>query len=123
MRRWVGTLMCVAGCGRFWFDFSSSVSDGGDDGCNPAGRFSGDVSSDVSSDGASDGATARPNVAFVTRGVYSGALGGLSGADGICQTAAISAGLPGTFVAWLSTSTVNARDRFAASHGWIGTNG
>ncbi|HRS54072.1 MAG TPA: DUF1554 domain-containing protein [Bacteroidales bacterium] len=42
---------------------------------------------------------------------YNGNLGGISGADNICQNAANNASLPGNFVAWLSTSSVNAKDR------------
>lgn len=42
---------------------------------------------------------------------YKGNLGGLSGADNICQSEANSASLPGTFKAWLSSSSVNAKDR------------
>ena len=38
-------------------------------------------------------------------------MGGLSGADAICQGEADRAGLGGTFVAWLSTSDTDARDR------------
>jgi len=39
--------------------------------------------------------------------------GGREGADQMCQKSAIDAGVPGNFVAWLSTSTVNAVDRVA----------
>ena len=51
---------------------------------------------------------------FVTSTRYSGNLGGLSGADGICQAHADGASggpLGGTWVAWLSTGSVNAKDR------------
>ena len=41
---------------------------------------------------------------FVTSDAYEGDLGGLRGADGICQSHADSAGLDGTFRAWLSDS-------------------
>lgn len=37
--------------------------------------------------------------------------GGLAEADDICQSAAATAGLPGVYRAWLSTSTVSAKDR------------
>jgi len=52
-----------------------------------------------------------------------GSLGGLAGADAICANAAASARLPGTFIALLSTSTLNARDRLAGSRGWVNTAG
>ena len=40
---------------------------------------------------------------FVSSQNYTGALGGISGADAICQNCASAAGLTGTFKAWLST--------------------
>lgn len=51
------------------------------------------------------------------------ALGGLTGADGLCQSAADAAGLPGAYVAWLSTPTVDARDRVAEAQGWARLDG
>lgn len=44
---------------------------------------------------------------------YNGNLGGLSGADSKCQTAANNAGLSGTYTAWLSTSSVDAKNRIS----------
>jgi hypothetical protein len=57
-------------------------------------------------------------VAFVTKDVYTGNLGGLLGADMKCQTAATAGGRTGNFVAFLSTSTTNAISRVSASRGW-----
>jgi hypothetical protein len=65
----------------------------------------------------------RPNRMFTTSLSYSGALGGLAGADAKCQERARAAGLPGTFVALLSTTTVDARSRLGQSRGWIRTDG
>lgn len=48
---------------------------------------------------------------FVTSTGYNGALGGLSGADAKCQERAAAAGLGGSWTAWLSSSTVDAKDR------------
>ena len=49
---------------------------------------------------------------FVTAGAYQGDLGGLAGADAICQQSAEGAELPGTdWTAWLSDGTTNAVDR------------
>ena len=42
---------------------------------------------------------------FVTSTTHTGALGGLAGADAICQNLARDADLPGTFIAWLSDSS------------------
>ena len=44
-------------------------------------------------------------LAFVTSTLHNGNLGGLAGADAICQDLADGAGLPGTYMAWLSDST------------------
>jgi len=44
-----------------------------------------------------------PKRIFVTSGTWNGNLGGLSGADAKCQEAATNAGLPGTYMAWVST--------------------
>lgn len=48
---------------------------------------------------------------FVTSTQYEGNLGGLSGADAKCQEGAIIGGLGGTWKAWLSDSSTNAKDR------------
>ena len=64
-----------------------------------------------------------PNLLFVTSTMYTGNLGGLAGADATCAARARAAGLPGTFVALLSTSTVNARDRLGQSSGWARPDG
>jgi hypothetical protein len=48
---------------------------------------------------------------FITSGYYTGNMGGLSGADAICQRLASGAGLSGTYRAWLSSSTVSAASR------------
>jgi uncharacterized surface protein with fasciclin (FAS1) repeats len=47
---------------------------------------------------------------FVTRGVFQGNLGGLTG-DEVCSNAATAAGLSGTWTAWLSDETTDGRDR------------
>ena len=51
-------------------------------------------------------------IVFVTSERYDGALGGLDGADAICQEHADSAGLLGTYRAWLSNSTTSVSQRF-----------
>ncbi|HYB99566.1 MAG TPA: DUF1554 domain-containing protein [Candidatus Limnocylindrales bacterium] len=50
---------------------------------------------------------------FITLGTTTGALGGLTGADGFCQAQASGGGLGGTYRAWLSTSAKTARERIA----------
>ncbi len=57
---------------------------------------------------------------FVTSSDHNGNLGGLAGADAICQALADAAGLPtATYKAWLSTSTVNANDPGRLTHSSI----
>jgi hypothetical protein len=70
-------------------------------------------------------ATATPqfNRVFVTTTLQNGALGGLAGADAICAARATAASLPGTYVAWLSTSTVNALDRLGSAKGFVRVDG
>jgi hypothetical protein len=61
---------------------------------------------------------------FVTSAAYSGALGGLDGADAICGDHALTAGLPGNFKAWLSTLDVSAPSRLERSTGpYVRTDG
>ncbi len=48
---------------------------------------------------------------FATSQTYTGNLGGLAGADGLCQAAADAAGLSGSFVALLSTAAIDTNTR------------
>src|SRR4051812_26024409 len=54
---------------------------------------------------------------FVSSALYSGALGGLSGADSKCQGLAAAAGLPGAYKAWLADTTGAPISRFVHSTG------
>lgn len=58
-------------------------------------------------------------IIFVTQNDFQGDLGGLQGADRICQDEAVDAGLPGTFTAWLSTGSQNAINRIGSRQGRI----
>ena len=60
---------------------------------------------------------APPKLIFRTSTLFSGDLGGLRGADRACAQHARAGGLKGKFVALLSTSTMNARDRVTLSPG------
>ena len=62
-----------------------------------------------------DPSTTGDCVVFITSDEHDGNLGGLEGADAICQERAHAAGLPGTFKAWLSDSTVSAAERLTHS--------
>jgi hypothetical protein len=52
---------------------------------------------------------------FVTSTTHKGNLGGLAGADAICQALAAAAGLPGTYMAWLSDNPTSPATRFVHS--------
>lgn len=52
---------------------------------------------------------------FVTSQVYTGDFGSIEAADSICQSAAKTAGLQGTYWAWLSTSDNSPDGRFVRS--------
>jgi hypothetical protein len=54
---------------------------------------------------------------FATADTFTGDLGSLAGADAICNAQAAQAGLGGTWVAWLSTTGVDARDRLPVGSG------
>ena len=58
-------------------------------------------------------AVAPVKLMFATSSLYSADLGGLSGADAICQQHADGAELPGTYVAYLSDSNTNAISRIS----------
>ena len=64
-----------------------------------------------------------PNYVFTTSIPVSANMGGLVGADSICAQRALAGGLPGTFKAWLSTSTTNALSRLGTASGWIRPDG
>jgi hypothetical protein len=57
----------------------------------------------------------RTKMVFVSSATYNGNLGGLSGADDKCQTLATGAGLPGSYKAWLSDTSVGPSTRFTHS--------
>ena len=54
---------------------------------------------------------------FVTENQYGGSIGGLTGADAICQQTAEARSLSGTYKAWLSDSTTSPKTRFVHSTG------
>ena len=108
VRGWLLVAYIGAACGRLDFD---------------RGIDGGLASDGDASNGDGSAAMPAPNVAFATSATFTGALGGLAGADAACMQAAQQAGLVGTFVAWLSTTTVNAVDRLSGARGWVRTDG
>jgi hypothetical protein len=86
-----------------------------------------DASSDATSDDGSapcpsDGIR-RPSCekrrAFITKDATNGCLGGLSGADKVCQQAADAAGLGGVWKAFLTVSRQDAASRFQSKGPWL----
>jgi hypothetical protein len=70
-----------------------------------------------------DAGLAPFNIAFVTSTEHDGDLGGLAGADSICNERALAAGLAGNYVAWLSIRGQGAIDRLGSASGWVRTDG
>lgn len=125
-----------------------TTGDGGSGGDTVALDDEGDGSSDGSSDGGGETTGGDPresdsddtaessggttpeaditvhNYVFVTSTQEApGNLMGLEGADAFCNAAAADAGLPGTYVAWLSTTEIPARERLGDAEGWANTAG
>lgn len=70
-----------------------------------------------SMDGCSPSCAFEFRFAFATSTLHTGDLGGLAGADAICNMLAQSASLPGTYMAWLSTGADSPSTRFTQ---WTG---
>jgi hypothetical protein len=75
-------------------------------------------------------ATFRPsaNIAFVTSAALSipfaaTAAGAQTNADAFCNARARAGGLPGSYVAWLSTSGTNAISKLGSASGWVRSDG
>jgi hypothetical protein len=66
-------------------------------------------------DGCSSMCKWEARIAFVTSTKHTGNLGGLVGADAICNMRAQAAGLPGTYMAWISTNLGTPNSRFLKS--------
>lgn len=61
------------------------------------------------------------NYAFVTSTERVLSTLGVAGADAHCNELAAAAGLPGTYVAWVSSTTSSARARLGTASGWLRT--
>jgi hypothetical protein len=85
--------------------------------CNDGLCFNGAASGacDVHGECRTDPAQTGDCVVFLTSGNHRGNLGGLKGADAICQRYADAAGRRGTFKAWLSDSKESAAKRLTHS--------
>ena len=152
IKRWLATgllsILCVACDGDAPADDAGPDSGRSDGGARPdAGADAGSMDAAVADAGHTDGGSVDSgpddagtldsgppdsgppdaglptNLVFVTSTRVTAAMGGLAGADAICNARAAAAALPGTYVAWLSTDTVNAVDRLAGARGWLRTDG
>jgi hypothetical protein len=75
-------------------------------------------SSEGSADGVANDVVVGPSkLVFITSQLYNGNMGGLSGADTLCQKLAVQASRPGTFKAWLSSTATSAGQRLTHSTG------
>jgi hypothetical protein len=63
------------------------------------------------------------NRVFVTSSIFPGDFGGTAVADAACRDRASSAGLDGTFIAFLASAAGNPVDRLAGSRGWVRLDG
>lgn len=109
--------VAVAGCGNSSDTGSptggtggTGASGGGAGGAGGTGARAGSGGS-----GGAGGQTPEASVVFVTEAVQNADLGGIDGANAICQAEADDADLAGTFVAWLSTTTSSVTDRLVQS--------
>lgn len=80
-----------------------------------AGGYTGDIAVDNLEITGSGTISPSSKIVFLTSQGYSGKLGGLAGADAICQSEAAANGLPGTFKAFLSDNNTSAADRLTHS--------
>ena len=63
------------------------------------------------------------NRVFVTSTDHAANFGGATAADTICQTHATNAGLPGTYVAWVSDASSTAVTRLGSARGFVRVDG
>lgn len=67
--------------------------------------------------------TALPNRVFVSSTTHDGNFGGLAGADGLCDTLAMTAGMPGTWIALLGTASATSFSRLGTARGFVRVDG
>jgi hypothetical protein len=141
----LGVFLVLSNCSSNEQDALPPGMGGGGSTSKPAGDGDGDTAEDGHGDGdqAGDGdgdqigggagsqgteknppRPSGPNIVFVSSELVQPAeLGGLRGADELCQELADDAGLSGTYVAWLSDSEHSAEERLGDARGWVRTDG
>lgn len=99
---------CSADC--LWEECGNDIIDPNEE-CDDGNIYDGD--------GCSSSCVKENKIVFLTSRTYSGNLGGLDGADTICNDLALDAGLPGTYKAWLSDSVTSVSERFSHAGPYI----
>jgi len=122
---------CVAGCGTLLSiesDTSPAPADAapfeGSSTDAPTNDGGSDAARDGNADGSADGSdgNAGPKYrVFVTNGAFLGTDMGIPSRspDARCQGAAVAASLPGTYVAWISTDSLAARNKDIGTGPWF----
>lgn len=109
-------------------DSSPPSSDSGPDAQHPSDASPDGASGDAGADGdAGDAGAQRQfdhNVVFVTSSTYvPGDLGGIPAADQLCTNIANDHGFEGEFIAWLSDSLYDSKERLGDARGWVRPDG
>lgn len=100
---------CSAGCARILgFEDTTAID---------AGLIASDAQRGSDAELTVDGRLSGERFVFVTENVYTGALGGLAGADAKCQSEAQEAARAGDWLAWLADSQTSPGQRFVRSTG------
>jgi cysteine-rich repeat protein len=78
----------------------------------------------VDTDSCTNACKKRYNIAFLSSATYQPeALGGPAGGDSKCQSLATAAGLPGTYVSWMNSTTSSVATRLGSARGWLRPDG
>lgn len=124
--------VCVAGDGGASTGLASStggVSSGPDSSSESGGTSTSGGTGFASSESSSGSSSStgdpgpQPNIVFVTSQPVPETVDMVAEADALCVALAQDAGLPGEFVAWLSTEKVAAIDRLRGARGWVRPDG
>ena len=119
MRMLAALALAAAGCSGGNEGGTGSVGGCGEPGttCNDGLCFNGAASGVCDQNGKcrTEPSASGDCLVFVTSSTQDGNLGGLAGADAICQRSADAAGLKGSFKAWLSDSRQSAAQRLTHS--------
>jgi hypothetical protein len=112
---WPVLIALACACGRIHFGPLRERADG---------ALSGDPDGVVSGDSMGDAAFSNANRAFVTSiGYPLSTIGSIANANMLCAERAAAGGHAGTFVAFLSSTTIDARDQLAGARGWVRVDG